>query len=241
MRRITLHLFETEMDDRISEAVRNTKIVRSPKMSLSTFGMSNIYYYLLSEPSYAELVKSGDETVIREGRVISERPKIVTPYYLTHLDGFSPEAKRYFQELVQSHGPDVPGLFYSYKNEPGEMSIVSDRMSAVIEKINRDIDSSGNPLTSIIMGQDDLWDVSLLKFIFELTRSSLSANISQMGSRGLLKIDSRGIPADARARFEELFAIAHKGEIEPRVLKEELDRWGVFEDYQDRFFAIFQC
>jgi hypothetical protein len=228
------------MDDRINEAVKHTEIVRSPKSSLSTFGMTNVYYYLLSEPSYTELIKSGDETVIREGRVIAERPKIVTPYYLTHLDGFSPEARKYFEELVQSHGPDVPGLFYTYKNEPGEMSIVSDKMPSVIDKINRDIDSSGNPLTSIIRGQDELWDVSLLKFIFELTRSSLSDNITQMGNRGLLKMDARGVPADARDRFEELFSLARKGEIEPRLLKEELDRWGVFEDYQDRFFSIFQ-
>jgi hypothetical protein len=228
------------MDDRINEAVKHTEIVRSPKMSLSTFGMTNVYYYLLSEPVYTELVKSGDETVIREGRVIAERPKIVTPYYLTHLDGFSPEARKYFEALVQSHGPDVPGLFYTYKNEPGEMSIVSDKMPSVIDKINRDIDSSGNPLTSIIRGQDELWDVSLLKFIFELTRSSLSDNITQMGNRGLLKMDAHGVPADARARFEELFALARNGEIEPRLLKEELDHWGVFEEYQDRFFSIFQ-
>jgi hypothetical protein len=228
------------MDDRINEAVKYTRIVRSPKSSLSTFGMTNVYYYLLSEPSYTELVKSSDETVIREGRVIAERPKIVTPYYLTHLDGFSPEARKYFEELVQSRGPDVPGLFYTYKNEPGEMSIVSDKMPAVIDKINRDIDSSGNPLTSIIRGQDELWDVSLLKFIFELTRSSISDNITQMGSRGLLKMDARGVPGDARARFEELFTLARNGEIEPRMLKEELDRWGVFEEYQDRFFSLFQ-
>jgi hypothetical protein len=227
------------MDDRINEAVKYTEIVRSPKSSLSTFGITNIYYYLVSQPAYTELVRSGDETVIREGRVIAERPKIVTPYYLTHLDGFSPEARRYFEALVQAHGPDVPGLFYTYKNEPGGMNIVADKMPAVIDKINRDIDSSGNPLTSIIRAQDDLWDVSLLKFIYELTRSSLHANITQMGQRGLLKMDARGIPADARARFEELFAMARSGEIEPRRLKEELDRWGVFEEYQDRFFAMF--
>jgi hypothetical protein len=228
------------MDDRINQAVRKTEIVRAPKASLSTFGITNVYYYLLTEPVYAELVKSGEETVIREGRVIAERPKIVTPYYLTRLDGFSAEAGKYFEALLESHGPDVPGLFYTYKNEPGEMSIVSDRIPSVIDKINHDIDSSGNPLTSIIRGQDELWDVSLLKFIFELTRSSLSDNISQMGQRGLLKMDSCGIPGDARARFEELFAMARRGEIEPCLLKEELDRWSVFEEYQDRFFSIFQ-
>jgi hypothetical protein len=110
----------------------------------------------------------------------------------------------------------------------------------VVDKLNLDIDKSGNPLTSIIKGQDELWDVSLLKFIYELTRSSLPDNLLQLGSKGLLDIDSRGIPAEARARIEELFQLAVRGEIEASELKDELDRWGLFEEYEDRFFTIFR-
>lgn len=185
-------------------------------------------------------MKGGTETVIREGRVIAERPRIVTPYYLSRIEGFSPDAKRYFDTLIKTHGPDAPGLFYSYKNEPKELTIVSDNLPTVADKLNLDIDKSGNPLTSIIKGLDELWDVSLMKFIYELTRSSLPDNLLQLGSKGLLDVDSRGIPAEARARIEELFRLAGKGEIEPRELKDELDRWGLFEEYQDRFFKIFK-
>jgi len=226
-------------DERIREAVKRTEILRPPKRSLATFGTTNIYYYLVTEPAYAELVKDSSETVIREGRVIAERPRIVTPYYLSQLEGFSPNAKRYFDMLIKTHGSHAPGLFYSYKNEPKELTIVSGNLRAVIDKLNLDIDKSGNPLTSIIKGLDELWDVSLLRFIYELTRSSLPDNLLQLGSKGLLDIDSRGVPADARIRIEELFRLAHNGEIEPRELKDELDRWGVFEEYEDRFFAIF--
>jgi hypothetical protein len=227
-------------EERISEAVRRTEILRLPKRSLATFGATNIHYYLVTEPAYSELVESSSETVIREGKVIAERPRIVTPYYLSRLEGFSPDAKRYLDMLIKTHGASVPGLLYSYKNEPKELSIVSDNLLSVIDKLNQDIDKSGNPLTSIIRGMDELWDVSLLKFIYELTRSSLPDNLLQLGSRGLLNMDSRGIPADARTRIEELFSMAYKGEIEPRQLKDELDRWGVFEEYEDRFFAIFK-
>jgi hypothetical protein len=227
-------------DERIKEAVRQTEILRPPKRSLATFGTTNIYYYLVTEPAYSELVKSSRETVIREGKVIAEKPRIVTPYYLSHLEGFSPDAKKYLDALIKTYGSHAPGLFYSYKNEPKELSIISDNLQAVVDKLNLDIDRSGNPLTSIIKGLDELWDVSLLKFIYELTRSSLPDNLLQLGSKGLLNIDSRGVPADARGRIEELFGLAYKGEIEPRQLKDELDRWGVFEEYEDRFFAIFR-
>ncbi|GAG58253.1 unnamed protein product, partial [marine sediment metagenome] len=222
------------------EAIRHTEILRPPKRSLATFGTTNIYYYLVTEPAYAELVKSATETVIREGRVIAERPKIVTPYYLSQLEGFSSDAKRYFDTLIKSYGPNAPGLFYTYKNEPKELTIVSDSLLSVVDRLNDDIDKRGDPLTSIIRGQDELWDVSLMKFIYEMTRSSLPNNLLQMETRGLLDVDPSGIPADARARIEELFSMVSKGELEPSELKKELDRWGLFEEYEDRFFTIFK-
>jgi hypothetical protein len=227
-------------DERIREAVRQTEILRPPKRSLATFGTTNIYYYLVTEPVYSELIKTAAETVIREGRVIAERPKIVTPFYLSRLEGFSLEARQYFDSLVKTYGANAPGLFYTYKNEPKELSIVSDNLLAVVAKLNDDIDRRGDPLTSIIRGQDELWDVSLMKFIYEMTRSSLPDNISQLETRGLLDVDASGIPADTRIRINELFKMVERGELEPSELKKELDRWGLFEEYEDRFFAIFK-
>jgi len=227
-------------DERIRFAVKHTEILRLPKRSLSTFGVTNIYYYLVTEPAYSELVRNVTETVIREGRVIAERPRIVTPYYLSRLEGFGTEARRYFEMLIKAHGPDIPGLFYAYKNEPKELNIVSDNLPSVVSKLNAEIDKRGDPLASIIKGEDELWDVSLMKFIYELTRSSLQDNLMQLGSRGLLDIDAGGIPVDARVRIDELFSKVSKGEAEPRELKDELERWDLFEEYEDRFFAIFR-
>jgi len=227
-------------DERIRYAVRQTEILRAPKQSLYTFGMTNINYYLLTRPVYSELVGSTGETVIREGRVVAERPRIVTPYYLSRLEGFSLEARRYFEALVREYGQHIAGLFYTYKNEPKELNIVSDNLLAVVDKLNAEIDKRGDNLAAIIKGEDELWDVSLLKFIFELTRHSLDDNISQLGRRGLFNMDTKGVPADARLRIEELFRQVMRGEREPRELKEELDRWDLFDEYEDRFFALFK-
>ena len=225
-------------DERIEYAARHTEILRHPRQHLSTFGITNIYYYLVTEPAYADLVSDVNETVIREGRVIAERPKIVTPYYLSRLEGFSYDARKYFEMLLRMHGADTPGLFYTYKNEPKGLNIVSDDWPAVVNKLNTEIDKKGDPLASIIKGQDELWDVSLLKFIYEITSRSLQSNISQLGSRGLLNMDASGIPAGARLRIEELFEQVARGENNPYELEQELNRWGVFEEYQDRFFSL---
>ena len=132
-----------EIDDRILDAVRQTEIIRPPKQTLSTFGITNIYYYLLSEPVYTEFANNINETVIREGRVIAQKPRVVTPYYLTRLEGFSADARHYFEMLLQQHGGNAPGIFYTYKNEPKEMNIVSDGIPAVVDKLNADIDRRG--------------------------------------------------------------------------------------------------
>jgi hypothetical protein len=228
-----------ESEERIRIAVMNTQIIRAPKQNLATFGTTNVYYYLVADAAVNEIIK-GSETVIREGRVIAERPRIVTPYYLSRVQGFSAEAKKYFEMLMNTLNPNSPGLFYAYRNEPKELNVVSENMPAVIAKLNTEIDQKGDPLTSIIKGEDMLWDVSILKFIYEITQRSVGENIQQLNQSGLLKMDASGLPAEARLRIESLFKLVEKGDLDPSDLKTELDHWNVFEEYQDRFFSIFK-
>jgi hypothetical protein len=227
-------------DEKIRDAVLATEIIRPPKQALYTFGTTNVTYYLLTHPAYSDPDKAVTETVIREGKVIAERPRIVTPYYLSHLEGFGDEARRYFDSLAREFGPTTAGIFYTYKNEPREMNIVSDTMMAVVQKINDKIDAKGDGLSAIIRGEDVLWDVSLLKFIFELTRRSVGENVSEMGQRGLLDMDHNGVPSEARMRIDDMFRKVSLGELEPRELKDELDRWQLFSEYEDRFLNLFR-
>jgi len=225
-------------NDKIEDAAKNTEILRPPRQHLSTFGVTNLYYYLVTEPVYADMENEVGETVVREGRVIAQRPKIVTPYYLSRLEGFSPDARQYFDMLLNMHGADTPGLFYTYKNEPKGLNIISDKLPVVVDRLNSEIDKKGDPLASIIKGQDEFWDVSLLRFIYEVTSHSLHDNISQLGSRGLLDMSHGGIPVGARHRIEELFGQVARGERGSHELERELNHWGVFNEYQDRFFSL---
>ena len=230
-----------DIDDvKMQEAVEQSEVLRAPKQSLTTFGTTNIYYYLVTEPVYADTKQTSSETVVREGRVIAEKPKIVTPYYLNNIEGFSVNARRYFDQLIKAYGHSMPGLLYSYRNEPKEMNIVSDNLLAVVAKLNDEINKKGDPLTAIITGMDEMWDIALIKFILEMTQRSVGGNIRQLDARGLLSMDDKGIPADARAKIEELFGLVTRGEADPRVLKEELDRWNIFSEYEDRFLNLFR-
>ncbi|MCL2706909.1 MAG: hypothetical protein FWE97_01905 [Dehalococcoidia bacterium] len=224
-------------EDRLLNAIGHTTVLRRPRQALATFGVTNISYYILSHPAYAE--QEIGETVVRTGRVIANRPHIVTPYYLSRLDGFSVDARRYFSKLIEVHGPDAPGVYYTYRNEHLNTDVVSDSIDKVIDRINAEIDERNDPLAAVIRGDDTLWDVALMKFIFEITRASANWNIKELRARGLLGVVD-GIPTGARANIETMFHSLKDGLIEPRELQSELERWGLFEEYQDRFLEVFR-
>jgi len=221
-----------EMDEKIQYAVEHTEIVRPPRHRLATFGTTNIHYYLVT--ALTESVN-----VVREGKVLAERPRIVTPAYLAHLDGFSGQARR-FIEMMMEEFPHEPGVFYAYKNEPGEMNIVSEPMEAVIDNISQRIDSNQDPLSAIIKGVEELWDVSLLKFTYELTRRSVYSNVAELRRSGLLNVDNTGVPGDARGHIEELFEKVRRDSSRAPELLAELRRWSLFNEYQDRFLSLFK-
>ncbi len=221
-----------EADDKIRLAIENTLVLRPPKQQLATFGITNIYYYMITE-------LMNEVSVVREGRVIAARPKIVTPTYLINVEGFSGQARRYIQ-MAAEQNPHEPGILYSYKNEFGEMNIISESLGSILDNINRRIDSRSDPLSAIIKGVEDMWDVSLMKFTFELTKNSAYRNFSELYGRGRLISDNQGVPRDARENIEELFEMAAKDHSCAPELASELHRWNLWSTYQDRFLNLFK-
>jgi hypothetical protein len=225
--------------DIIQEVASRTEVIRPPQQVLATFGTTSVYYYLLSEPVYADVIEGAEETVVRKGHVSAQRPQIVTPFYLLNLFHGFEHGHDYAQYLAQAYGPHSPGLLYSYHNELQETTVVSDSLDTVANRIIADIEDRGEHMAAVIQGVDHLWDVSLMKFIYDLTSISLGQNLSELGSMGLLGQDGN-MPRAARMRIEEMFGAVRRGAMEPRDLKTELDRWGVFEEYENRFLDLFR-
>jgi len=83
-----------------------------------------------------------------------------------------------------------------------------------------------------------------------MARSAYLAQIPDFAQKGFLGLnqagqtviakDKNGIPLIAKEEIEKLFNLVKKGELEPVRLKEELDKWGLFPQYQDRFFHLFK-
>jgi hypothetical protein len=207
---------------------------------------------VLTEPVYQEFTKGVIETVVREGKVSWYRPQLLTPDYIVRIEGFSDEARSAFSSLANEM-PDIASILYrfQFKREVDSMNFVSGSLESVADNISRDIDKRGDNLSAVIKGVGDLWDISLSKFILDMmTRSARKSQFPELRKRGLISYnqfgqqvvskDNSGIPIVAKREIEAMFEKVKSGEMEPKDLKRELDRWGLFEIYQDRFFDLFK-
>ena len=230
---------EDDLD--LIRAVEQTWVVRFPKQKLATFGITSLSYYVVTEPIYRDLQPDRPEGVVRTGKVVAQEPSIVTPYYAMNLDGFSPDAYRYLEYLSVQNGPNSPGILYQYKNEPEGTEILSGDAGEIARRIDARLTREQENLSVVMVGVDQLWDVSLLKFIYELTSASAPHNVRELGSRGLLDASpgAGGLPMAAAQRIEQMFAEVGMGR-DPEDLRRELDRWGAFHIYEDRFLNLFR-
>ena len=232
-------MFESEKD--LIKAVQKTRLVRKPLQLLATFGTTIINYYVITEPIYSDIDESKKETVVRTGRVNSGKPQIITPTYALNLKGFSSEAYKYLEFISNKFGVNSPGVLYQYKNEPGKLNILNGSAEEVSNNIIKELNTKKDKLTAVIVGVDELWDVSLLKFIHDFTSESLVSNVNEFNSRGLLQPQAQfgGVPKAAIQRIEILFNQVEFG-ADPEILKKELDRWGLFDHYEERFLNLFK-
>jgi len=63
---------------------------------------------------------------------------------------------------------------------------VRDTMDAVIERTRRLVEHSDEPLSAVIQGVDDAWEVCLLKFTIDLIERSSGGNMGDFRRRGLV-------------------------------------------------------
>jgi len=242
-----------EMEERIRYAIEQTRILKPPRQLLTTFGSSVVYYYLLTEPLYLKLTgRKKQETVIREGKLNWGRPRLITPGYMIKMKGFSEEAKKTLQMLAENN-PALAAVLYEMEYKKGfeKMTIVSSPLSLVAEKISEEIERKNQPLTAVIKGVGELWDVSLTWFIHRMIENSLYlSQLPDWDRKRMIKPgrfgqpvvtrDEFGVPLVARNEIELMFEQVKKERLEPSQLKEELDKWGLFEEYEDRFFNLFK-
>jgi hypothetical protein len=171
-------------DDDFQYAIENTRVILAPERQIATFGSTSFRFYLISE-----LMDQVNEIRVRDGRIHAERPQILTPehYCRLLLEGFGEKAAQYV-ELLRERTRDIAVLRYGFQFRKTDVveNRVRDTMEAVIDRTRRQVEHSDEPLSAVIQGVDDAWEVCLLKFTIDLIERSSGNNLGDFRRRGLV-------------------------------------------------------
>ncbi len=171
-------------DDDFQYAIENTRVILAPEKQIATFGSTSFRFYLISE-----LMDQVNEIRVRDGRIHAERPQILTPehYCRLLLEGFGEKAERYV-DLLRERTRDMAVLRYGFQFRKTDVveNRVRDTMKAVIDRTRRQVEQSDEPLSAVIQGVDDAWEVCLLKFTIDLIERSSGNNLGDFRRRGLV-------------------------------------------------------
>lgn len=165
-------------------ALENTRVILAPEQKIATFGSTSFRFYLISE-----LMDQVNEVRVRDGRIHAERPQILTPehYCRLLLEGFGEKAEKYVEQL-RERTRDMAVLRYGFQFRKTDVveNTVRESMDSVIERTRRQVEHSDEPLSAVIQGVDDAWEVCLLKFTIDLIERSSGDNMGDFRRQGLV-------------------------------------------------------
>jgi hypothetical protein len=171
-------------EDNFQYAIENTEVILAPEGRIATFGQTSFRFYLISE-----LMDQVNEVRVRNGRIHAERPQILTADHYSRLllEGFGEKAERYLEQL-REQAQKVAVLRYGFQFRKTDVTekTVRASMTSVIEQTKAHVERSEEPLSAVIQGVDDAWEVCLLKFTIDLIERSSGGNLGDFRRRGLV-------------------------------------------------------
>jgi hypothetical protein len=218
-----------EQDD-IWYAANITEVIRAPRQMLETFGATQIHYVILAEP-----MDEANQVRIREGTLHSERPQIITPSHFAEqlLDGFGDKAQEYADWLT-STGQTMRILKFGlqFRREVEREELVHGDIGVISQQVCDAVEDRGRDPAVVLIGADELWEISLLKFGVEFIQQSAPHNIRDIEQRETERRDQTD------SDIESAFRAAARDHSRINYLGELLRKTRRFEQYEDRFYSL---
>jgi len=170
--------------DSFDYAIENTQVILAPEQNIATFGTTSFHFYLVSE-----LMDRVNEVRVRNGKIHADRPQILTPDHFSRLllEGFGEKAQNYIDQL-RERARQFAVLRYGFQFRKTDVSerMFRDPIEAVVARTKSEVEDKEEPLSAVIQGVDDAWEVCLLKFTIDLIERSAGGNIGDFRNRGLI-------------------------------------------------------
>jgi len=170
--------------DDFTYALESTRVLLAPSQRLDTFGTSLFNYFLVTEEMDAV-----NQSRVREGHIHAERPQIITPQTMAKLilEGFGDQGERY-AEQISAQANRFSFLKYGFRVSKSDIRSydVHESLENVAGKLKEDLQRRNEPLTALLTGVDNGWEVCLLKFMVDMIAASAPGNMGDFHERGML-------------------------------------------------------
>ena len=110
------------------------------------------------------------------------------------------------------------------------LKVLAERIEGRLKR--EDFDQS-----AIIRGPDPSWQISLMKFIVDECMASFTVNLKELDEHGYFD-NPEEVLKDRKKEIDRLFLKARKDPALLPLLGKKLHRYGLFKDYEDRFFRL---
>jgi hypothetical protein len=158
---------------------RATRIVRTRKNLLYTFGSTRLPYRFLAPSA----VNEGD-VVLRRGTVTVEPPKILAPRNPVEFEGFGIEDEEGAEGMVPVllnrwvHFPPA-----KYQNSNASLEVVGGPLEAALERQVNELDRENDIRTGVVLGPEDRWGFSVIGYVGQMVARSAPSNIGEFFER----------------------------------------------------------
>jgi len=174
--------------DNIQYALETTQVLHEPDRRIDTFGDTRFEFKLISE-----LMDKAGVVRIRTGEVEAQRPRILRPdaYQNVEFEGFDESVKARFEKMLEQferEGKNLAFLQYGFQFKRGQVheEVIHESLEVVRERVLEEHKKTGNPALAVIEGVDDTWEISILKFSFEMIMRSHEINAFDFKRKGLI-------------------------------------------------------
>lgn len=213
--------------------LKATRILRAPRKRLATFSDTRIDYHLISS-----IDRPGKHCRLREGIVLAAKPSILTPdTFKERFEGFGPEAREFAQAISSIYQDVLRVVEYKFRNEARSVRLIKESSRAVSERIKADLDSRDVLHAVVVACPDAGWQLSLMKFIIEETQTSFPYHAREMEEHDMFDPAGR-MERKKRYEIEDLFRKACADRSKVSELGKKLKEYGLFEQYEDKFFSL---
>ncbi|MBI4371515.1 MAG: hypothetical protein HY552_04380 [Elusimicrobia bacterium] len=218
----------------IRRLLADTEVLRVPRRPLATFGATRISYHLISP-----LGAAARRTRLREGAVVSARPRILTPDALRErFQGFGEGPAEFGRWLSASYADLLRALEYGFRNQDLSARVLAEDARQVSDRLLADLDARGASDRAVVRCPDAGWALALMKLTLDEAARSFPGHVRDLERRGMFAPD-RGEGDRRRRQVEALFADAARNPEKRAHLGARLREYGLFEEYEDRFLALF--